>query len=142
MMLYMSALTSMVLTHYHPFHPQAQSLFAPNPRRDMMNMRVKIEDVLVKPKWPEEPFYRPGDFSREDESSDGGFYSQPRLVYHIDEPAVRALSDYYAVTFPGQPEVLDICSSWVSHFPAGVKLKRAVGLGKSIDDEIGRTHMA
>jgi hypothetical protein len=30
---------------------------------------------------------------------------------------------------PSNAEVLDICSSWISHYPAGVKFKRAVGLG-------------
>ncbi|CAN0434476.1 unnamed protein product, partial [Ectocarpus sp. 13 AM-2016] len=44
---------------------------------------VSAEEVLKAPKWPEKwPFYE-DDFSRMDESSDGDFYSQPRLVYHI-----------------------------------------------------------
>lgn len=30
---------------------------------------------------------------------------------------------------PSNAEVLDICSSWISHYPAGVKFKCAVGLG-------------
>lgn len=55
-----------------------------------LRMAVKIEDVLKDPKWPEEPFYRPGDFSRQDESSDAVFYDSPRLVTHIDDAAVRA----------------------------------------------------
>lgn len=39
-----------------------------------MSMRgVKIEDVLKNPKWPEEPFFRPTDFDRQDESSDSRY---------------------------------------------------------------------
>lgn len=37
--------------------------------------------------------------------------------------------DYYAVTFPPNAEVLDICSSWISHYPEGAKRKRTVGMG-------------
>ena len=29
------------------------------------------------------------------EQDDGDFYSTPRLVYHIDEGAVRSLTNYY-----------------------------------------------
>lgn len=44
---------------------------------------MNAEEVLKSPKWPEKwPFYE-DDFSRMDETSDGDFYSQPRLVYHI-----------------------------------------------------------
>lgn len=40
---------------------------------------------MKSPKWPEKwPFYE-DDFNRMDESSDGDFYSQPRLVYHIGQ---------------------------------------------------------
>lgn len=40
---------------------------------------------MKAPKWPEKwPFYD-DDFNRMDETSDGDFYSQPRLVYHIGE---------------------------------------------------------
>lgn len=36
--------------------------------------------VLSGPDFPAEWPYLPADFERQDESSDGGFYSQPRLV--------------------------------------------------------------
>lgn len=45
--------------------------------------KVTAEDVLKKPNWPEKwPFYE-DDFNRMDETGDGDFYTQPRLVYHI-----------------------------------------------------------
>jgi Methyltransferase domain len=67
--------------------------------------------------WPEDPPFAASDFVREDGRDDGQFYSQPRLVYHIDEPAVAALTQYYRRTIPSGSSVLDICSSWVSHYP-------------------------
>lgn len=39
-------------------------------------------------------------FKRYDESSDFDFYNQPRFVTHIDDPAIGALTKYYADTFP------------------------------------------
>lgn len=57
------------------------------------------------------------DFSRLDPYNDGIFYSIPRLVYHIDEPAVAALTQFYRHSIPAQSDILDICSSWVSHYP-------------------------
>jgi len=91
--------------------------------------KITIEDVLKSPKWPEKwPFF-PEDFARQDESSDGYFYQSERLVFHIDDPAVAALTAYYKRTFTENANVLDICSSWVSHFPKDLKLGRTVGLG-------------
>lgn len=85
--------------------------------------------MLKKPQWPEKwPFY-PKDFKRQDESDDVMFYEQPRLVFHIDDYAVQALTKYYGSAMTPGADVLDICSSWVSHFPNDVKLGKRVGLG-------------
>eukprot|EP00977_Amphora_coffeiformis_P015920 scaffold4793_cov175-Amphora_coffeaeformis.AAC.9 len=56
-------------------------------------------------------------FSRLDSLPDGLFYALPRLVYHMDEPAVAALTQYYRRNIPANSDLLDICSSWVSHYP-------------------------
>ncbi|GAB5030758.1 methyltransferase type 11 [Nannochloropsis oceanica] len=98
-------------------------------RRGLTTMNIKPADVLKDPKWPEEAFFRATDFQRQDESTDTSFYSSPRFVTHIDDPAIKALTDYYAVAFPPNAEVLDICSSWISHYPEGAKRKRTVGMG-------------
>ena len=45
------------------------------------------------------------------------FYSTPRFCYHIDEGAVRALTNYYKESIKEGSSILDICSSWVSHYP-------------------------
>ena len=68
-------------------------------------------------------------FSRVDESRDDLFYASPRLVLHIDEATVRALTAYYAETIPAGAAVLDLMSSWVSHLPDALPLAEVVGLG-------------
>ena len=41
----------------------------------------------------------------------------PRFVYHIDEGSVSALTNYYKQSIQPSSAILDICSSWVSHYP-------------------------
>jgi len=66
--------------------------------------------------------FPPGFFSRQDPSPDGRFYAAPRLVTHIDEGAIAAVGALYdELGVDGR--VLDLMSSWVSHFtapPAGL----------------------
>ena len=64
--------------------------------------------------WP----YTADDMRRIDENDDTQFYDFPKLVYHIDEGAVRSLTNYYKENIAAGSSVLDICSSWVSHYPA------------------------
>jgi SAM-dependent methyltransferase len=59
--------------------------------------------------------FPPGFFDRADESPDDRFYALDRLVTHIDPGAIAAVGTLYReLDLAG--EVLDICSSWVSHF--------------------------
>ena len=59
--------------------------------------------------------FPPGFFDRADESPDDRFYAVDRLVTHIDEGAIATVGDLYdELGLSG--EVLDICSSWISHF--------------------------
>ncbi|KAM0795691.1 hypothetical protein BDR22DRAFT_786565, partial [Usnea florida] len=77
--------------------------------------------------------YHPTDFLRADESSDTDFYAQPRFVTHIDDHAIALLKKYYAENLPKKGRVLDLCSSWVSHFPRemeeGAMAGKNMGLG-------------
>jgi SAM-dependent methyltransferase len=59
--------------------------------------------------------FPPGFFARQDESDDTTFYAFDRFVTHIDDGAIAAVGKLYdELELVG--EVLDICSSWVSHF--------------------------
>ena len=68
-------------------------------------------------------------FDRQDESSDALFYQVARLVVHIDEATIHALSGFYRETLTEGADVLDLMSSWVSHLPEQPSLGRVVGLG-------------
>jgi len=63
-----------------------------------------------------------------DESADTYFYSSPRFVTHIDDGAIGALTAYYDESLAEGDEILDLCSSWISHLPEK-QLGRVVGLG-------------
>jgi hypothetical protein len=95
---------------------------------------VSVNDVLKNPKWPETFPFSPKDFSRQDNSQDKVFYDSPRFVFHIDDAAVKALTNYYSKTFFNGASVLDICSSWVSHFPSEVNLGYTAGIGMNADE--------
>lgn len=74
---------------------------------------------------------------RQDESPDELFYLQPRFVTHIDDGAIAAVTQLYREYFPAGGVILDLMSSWVSHFPPGVRYARAVGVGMN-RAELGR----
>jgi SAM-dependent methyltransferase len=65
--------------------------------------------------------FPPGFFDRADDAPDPVFYGPPRLVTHIDDRAIAAVGALYAElgidgSAPGPRRVLDLMSSWVSHF--------------------------
>ena len=71
----------------------------------------------------------PQAFRRMDEGADTAFYLPPRLVTHIDQGAIAAVTALYTRILAPGAEVLDLMTSWVSHLPEGVKLGRVAGLG-------------
>ncbi len=73
-----------------------------------------------------EPF-PPGFFDRYDPSPDGLFYGPPRLVTHIDDGAITAVGATYAELGIGG-DVLDLMSSWVSHFTAPPRRLTVLGM--------------
>ncbi|WP_380168139.1 class I SAM-dependent methyltransferase [Jannaschia sp. R86511] len=65
--------------------------------------------------------FPPGFFDRDDPTPDDRFYAPPRLVTHIDDGAIAAVGALYAElgidgSAPEPRHVLDLMSSWVSHF--------------------------
>jgi len=56
-----------------------------------------------------------GFFARGDETDDAGFYAYPRYVTHIDDGAIEAVGALYE-ELQLRGAVLDLMSSWVSHF--------------------------
>lgn len=73
--------------------------------------------------------FPPNFFKRVDETPDALFYTVPRLVTHIDDATISALTHYYQETLGPQDAVLDVMSSWVSHLPRDCQYARVAGLG-------------
>jgi hypothetical protein len=104
-----------------------------------------LPDLLAGARFAEEWPFSAEDLSRYDESSDALFYEAPRFVTHIDDAAIAALTDYYSSVFPprgaAKPAILDLCSSWVSHYPWGLldsySDARVAGLGMN-GEELAR----
>jgi SAM-dependent methyltransferase len=76
-------------------------------------------------------------FRRYDETPDEHFYRTPRLVKHIDDRAIAAVTQLYRELFAPDGEILDLMSSWVSHLPPEVEYRRVIGLGMN-EEELRR----
>ncbi|KAK9817317.1 hypothetical protein WJX72_012561 [[Myrmecia] bisecta] len=104
----------------------------------------EVEQVLQQPQWPEKSPYSAKDFERFDESSDTIFYNSPRFVTHIDDHAIAALTKYYGEVLPpsgtADAAVLDLCSSWISHYPKGYQAGKITGLGMN-EAELSRNEV-
>ncbi|HJU20116.1 MAG TPA: methyltransferase domain-containing protein [Stellaceae bacterium] len=70
-----------------------------------------------------------GAFARLDEDADELFYEPPRLVTHIDDGAIAALTGFYRRVLPAGGALLDLMSSWVSHLPDEIAYREIVGHG-------------
>jgi len=78
--------------------------------------------------------FTPEMFERMDDSDDPLFYTFPRKVVHIDDPAIAAAGKFMAETFAPHGVLLDLMSSWRSHLPAGFVKQRMVGLGLNAEE--------
>src|SRR3954468_21456163 len=70
-----------------------------------------------------------GAFDKLDAEEDELFYEPPRLVYHIDDHAVAALTEFYRRILPSGAVLLDLMSSWVSHLPPKIGYAEVIGHG-------------
>ncbi|KAH9606357.1 hypothetical protein KSS87_023347 [Heliosperma pusillum] len=123
---------------------QFMNLFPPKSGNSFLasaRSKSAIDQVFKDYQWPEQFPFKDEDFQRFDESADTVFYDSPRFVTHIDDYAIAALTKFYSEVFPpsNTPGVsmLDMCSSWVSHFPKGYKQERVVGMGMN-EEELKR----
>ena len=70
-----------------------------------------------------------GAFTKLDAEDDELFYEPPRLVCHIDDGAIAALTAFYRRVLPADGVLLDLMSSWVSHLPPEIDYKEVIGHG-------------
>ncbi|MFI4974870.1 MAG: class I SAM-dependent methyltransferase [Caulobacterales bacterium] len=87
--------------------------------------------MTADPALPELP---PGAFAKEDADDDSAFYAVPRLVTHIDETAIAALTDCYRQVLPAGGVILDLMSSWVSHLPDEAAYAEVIGHGMNAEE--------
>ena len=78
--------------------------------------------------------FTPEMFDRMDESEDTQFYTFPRKVVHIDDPAIAAAGEFMKETFAPNSVLLDLMSSWRSHLPADFLKQRMIGLGLNAEE--------
>jgi hypothetical protein len=70
-----------------------------------------------------------GAFTKIDAEEDELFYEPPRLVCHIDDGAIAALTEFYRAALPAGGVLLDLMSSWVSHLPPPIDYAEVIGHG-------------
>ena len=73
-------------------------------------------------------------FGKLDTEEDELFYQPARLVYHIDEHAVAALTGFYRSVLPEGGVLLDLMSSWVSHLPPEIDYAEVIGHGMNAEE--------
>ncbi|MBV8121578.1 MAG: methyltransferase domain-containing protein [Alphaproteobacteria bacterium] len=77
---------------------------------------------------------RPEAFSKLDDEDDEIFYEPPRLVCHIDDGAIAALTQFYRQILPAGGVLLDLMSSWVSHLPPEIAYAEVIGHGMNAEE--------
>jgi SAM-dependent methyltransferase len=90
---------------------------APEPYRSARSARRRPPHRPQTRRVTTDPYdgFPPGFFDRDDPTPDTVFYGPPRLVTHIDDRAIAAVGALYTeLGLTGR--VLDLMSSWVSHF--------------------------
>ncbi len=81
-------------------------------------------------------------FDKEDPADDAGFYAEARLVTHIDDAAIAALTDFYRQVLPAGGVILDLMSSWVSHLPDDVSYAEVIGHGMNAEELAANPRLA
>ncbi len=83
----------------------------------------------------------PRAFEKADPSPDALFYAAPRLVTHIDDDAIAAVTELYRNTLPPGGAILDLMSSWVSHLPPDVDYASVTGHGMNAQELAENTRL-
>ncbi len=86
---------------------------------------------MLNDSFPELPA---GAFAKADPSPDTRFYAQARLVTHIDDAAIAAVTALYRQVLLAGGVVLDLMSSWVSHLPDDVAYAEVIGHGMNASE--------
>ena len=83
----------------------------------------------------------PWAFDKEDAGNDLDFYAEARLVTHIDDGAIAALTGFYRQALPPGGAICDLMSSWVSHLPADVAYAEVIGHGMNAEELVANPRL-
>jgi hypothetical protein len=92
-----------------------------------------MEDALGLPR---------GAFTKLVAEDDAIFYEPPRLVCHIDDGAIAALTGFYRTILPAGGVLLDLMSSWVSHLPPEIGFAEVIGHGMNAAELAANTRLS
>src|SRR5438552_19165603 len=81
-------------------------------------------------------------FAKLDAEEDEVFYQPPRLVCHIDDGAIAALTELYRAILPAGGVLLDLMSSWVSHLPPDIAYREIIGHGMNPEELAANPHLS
>lgn len=97
------------------------------PHAKVSGISRSLECAEFGEEWP----YTAKDLQPLDGFRDEAFYFWPKLVQHAAAEARSCLTAYYQCVLPpaGTGAVLDLCSSWTSHYPSDWKGARVVACG-------------
>jgi hypothetical protein len=73
-------------------------------------------------------------FAKLDGADDADFYASARLVTHIDNRAIGALTAFYRKMLPAGGTLIDLMSSWISHLPDDVEFAEVIGHGMNAEE--------
>ena len=94
-------------------------------------MKIISEGPGMQVRWKNIPteFFKDNPFHRTNNAPDTIFYEKPRLVQHLDDTATAVVTYLYHRLLKNEMRVLDLMSSWQSHIPADLNLKKLTGIG-------------
>ncbi len=97
---------------------------------------VITDGIGMQARWDAQPtdFFSDQPYDRKNASPDPLFYTQPRLVQHIDDTAAEMVRQINGRFLGKGLKLLDLMSSWQSHLPTGKHPMQIIGLGLNEDE--------
>lgn len=105
-------------------------------------IEIMADGPGMQARWEGRPtdFLSKSRFQRKDERPDPLYYQNSRLTRHIDDRAIQVVKNLYGGLIHNGMQVLDLMSSWQSHLPETLHLKKLSGLGLNAE-EMGKNEV-
>lgn len=120
--------------------PQVEALPIEAPMSQPLLNAKQIPDFLTGPGMQlrydgkATDFFSDDAMLRADDTIDSEFYSQARLINHLDDAAQTQLMSVYNDLIPAHSEILDLMSSINSHIDDRLERKKIIGLGMNKEE--------